>query len=239
MAKGNTPVQASPLLGSIKRTFAVLNNCMQWRVAQSDKNVTRFIWEFEYTAARTIFPVYKRDIPMKTKVCIVEDNPDIRNSLEEWVISSPSFASAGVFSNAEVALIEIPRRKPDVVLMDIRLPGQSGIACTAKLREIMPSLQVIVLTVYRDRNLLYDALKAGASGYLLKRSTPEEVSRAITEVCSGGAPMTPEIARMLVDTFQNPASTTQFDNVGKGSEAQGDLSEREMQVLSFVSRGLS
>jgi DNA-binding NarL/FixJ family response regulator len=176
---------------------------------------------------------------MKTKICIVEDNPDIRNSLEEWVSSSPNFTCAGVFSNAETALIEIPRRKPDVVLMDIRLPGQSGIACTAKLREIMPGIQVIVLTVYRDRNLLYEALKAGASGYLLKRSTPEEVSRAITEVCSGGAPMTPEIARMLVETFQKPVPTAKIGGGGKDLESQGNLSEREMQVLSLVSRGLA
>lgn len=176
---------------------------------------------------------------MKTKICIVEDNLDIRNSLKEWLDSSDDFACVGVFSNAETALIEIPRHKPDVVLMDIRLPGQSGIACTAKLRQILPSLQVIVITVYRDRNLLYEALKAGASGYLLKRSTPEEISQAIREVCSGGAPMTREIARMLVDTFRKPVPGAQIDKGGKDSESHVDLSERESQVLAFVARGLT
>lgn len=176
---------------------------------------------------------------MKARVCIVEDNPDIRSSLEEWLISSPDFTCVGVFSNAETALVEIPRHKPDVVLMDIQLPGQSGIACTAKLRQTLPSLQVIVITVYRDRNLVYEALKAGASGYLLKRSTPEEISRAITEVCSGGAPMTPEIARMLVETFQKPGPSAPLGDGGKAPESQADLSDREMQVLSLVSRGLS
>jgi DNA-binding NarL/FixJ family response regulator len=114
--------------------------------------------------------------------------------------------------------------------MDIRLPGKSGIVCTARLKEQLPELLIIVVTVYRDRGLLFQALKAGASGYLLKRSTPEEVLHAIAEVRSGGAPMTREIARMVVETFRSN------DSVETQSE---ELSEREMEILSLVAKGMA
>jgi DNA-binding NarL/FixJ family response regulator len=172
---------------------------------------------------------------MKTKIGIVEDDPDIRKSLAEWINSSPDCICVCACPSAEIALIEVPRCRPAVVLMDIRLPGESGIACTAKLRDILPRLLVIVLTVYRDRDLLFQALKAGACGYLLKRSTPEEVLSAIAEVCSGGAPMTSEIARMLVETFRKPA---QIKEASTESES-ANLSEREMEILSQVSKGLA
>ena len=166
---------------------------------------------------------------MMTKVAIVEDNPDIRRSLTEWINSAPDHECVCACGDAETALVEVPRMCPDVVLMDIQLPGESGITCMARLREVMPKLLFIVVTVYRDRDLLSQALKAGACGYLLKRSTPEEVLDAIAEVRSGGAPMTREIARMVVETFRKPpleetSSTT--------------LSEREMEILSAVSTGL-
>jgi DNA-binding NarL/FixJ family response regulator len=171
---------------------------------------------------------FQRQLIM-TKIAIVEDNPDIRLSLTEWINSAPNYQCVCACPNAEVALIEVPRLRPDVVLMDIRLPGESGIACTARLKNLLPDLLVIVVTVYRDRDLLFQALKAGASGYLLKRSTPEEVLGAIAEVCSGGAPMTREIARMVVETFRNPAAPEGFPM---------ELSEREMEILSLVSKGL-
>jgi DNA-binding NarL/FixJ family response regulator len=133
-------------------------------------------------------------------------------------------------ANAESALVEIPRLRPDVVLMDIRLPGKSGIVCTARLKEQLPDLLIIVITVYRDRDLLFQALKAGASGYLLKRSTPEEVLHAIAEVRSGGAPMTREIARMVVETFRAD------DSVKTESE---ELSKRELEILSLVAKGMA
>jgi DNA-binding NarL/FixJ family response regulator len=112
--------------------------------------------------------------------------------------------------------------------MDIQLPGESGIICTARLKNMMPNLQVVVVTVYRDRDLLFQALKAGASGYLLKRSTPEELLRAIAEVRSGGAPMTGEIARMVVETFQKPTG-----------EPLVELSSREMEILDLVAKGFT
>lgn len=165
-----------------------------------------------------------------TRVAIVEDNPDIRHSLAEWINSAPDHQCVCACANAEAALVEIPRLRPDVVLMDIRLPGESGIACTARLKSLLPDLLVIVVTVYRERALLFQALKAGASGYLLKRSTPDEVLRAITEVRSGGAPMTREIARMLVETFRSP---------GTEAAPASELSEREMEILTLVSKGLA
>jgi DNA-binding NarL/FixJ family response regulator len=112
--------------------------------------------------------------------------------------------------------------------MDIRLPGESGIACTARLKSLMPTLQVVVVTVYRDRDLLFQALRAGASGYLLKRSTPEAVIQAISEVRTGGAPMTGEIARMVVETFRKPAM-----------EPLVELSQREREILALVAQGLT
>jgi len=114
--------------------------------------------------------------------------------------------------------------------MDIHLPGDSGIACTSRLKQIMPEIQVIVVTVYRDRDLLFQALKAGASGYLLKRSSPEEILRAIAEVRSGGAPMTGEIARMVVETFQKPAAEL---------SPSAELSSREVEILNLVAKGLT
>lgn len=165
-----------------------------------------------------------------TTVAIVEDNPNIRRSLQEWVDSAPDHRCVCACGDTKSALKEVPKFKPDVVLMDIHLPGGSGIACTARLKSIMPALQVIVVTVYRDRDLLFQALKAGACGYLLKRSSPEEILRAIAEVRSGGAPMTGEIARMVVETFQNPAAEPQ---------PTAELSQREMELLALVAKGLT
>ena len=170
-----------------------------------------------------------KNIPMMTKVAIVEDNPGIRRSLCEWVDSAPGYSCVCACADAEEALIEIPRAQPDVVLMDIQLPGESGIACTARLKNLMPALQVIVVTVYRDRDLLFQALKAGACGYLLKRSTPTELLSAIAEVRSGGAPMTGEIARMVVETFHK--QTVEPSHAEK-------LSARELEILALVSNGL-
>jgi DNA-binding NarL/FixJ family response regulator len=164
-----------------------------------------------------------------TTVAIVEDNPNIRQSLKEWVDAAAGHRCVCTCNDAETALREIPRLKPDVVLMDIQLPGESGIACTARLKSIMPDLQIVVVTVYRDRDLLFQALKAGASGYLLKRSTPEDLLRAIAEVRTGGAPMTGEIARMVVETFQRPPLESNPPN----------LSAREMEILELVSKGMT
>jgi DNA-binding NarL/FixJ family response regulator len=143
-----------------------------------------------------------------TSIAIVEDNPVMRKTFRRWVDAGPDFRCVFACATAEEAVAEIPRLKPDVVLMDIHLPGESGIACTARLKDELPGVQVIMLTVYRNQELIFQALQAGACGYLLKRSSPEELLKAIAEVRSGGAPMTSEIARMVVEAFQKSRRTS-------------------------------
>ena len=163
-------------------------------------------------------------------VAIVEDNPVIRKTFRQWINAAPGFQCVAACANAEEALAEIPGLKPDVVLMDVHLPGESGIACTARLKEALPAVQVIIVTVYRNHELIIQALQAGACGYLLKRSSPDELLKAISEVLSGGAPMTGEIARMLVEAFQKkPASSAPGDG----------LTQREAEILALLSEGLS
>jgi DNA-binding NarL/FixJ family response regulator len=163
-------------------------------------------------------------------VAIVEDNAVMRKTFRQWINAAPGFQCICACASAEEALADIPKLKPDVVLMDVHLPGESGIACTARLKEMLPSVQVIIVTVYRNHELIIQALQAGACGYLLKRSSPEELLKAISEVRSGGAPMTGEIARMLVEVFQKkPASPVSGDG----------LTPREAEILAFLSEGLS
>jgi DNA-binding NarL/FixJ family response regulator len=167
---------------------------------------------------------------LMTRVAIVEDNATFRHYLAQLLDRTPEHQCVCACATAETALVEIPRHRPDVVLMDIHLPGESGIACTARLRERAPEVQVIMLTVYKDIKMIFQALKAGACGYVLKRSDEKEVLEAIAEVRAGGAPMTSEIARMVVRSFlEPPAAATQTDT----------LSAREMEILSQVAQGLS
>jgi DNA-binding NarL/FixJ family response regulator len=165
-----------------------------------------------------------------TKIAIVEDNATFRQYLAQLINRTPEHRCVCACATAETALTEIPRHQPDVVLMDIHLPGESGIACTARLREKAPKAQVIMLTVYKDIKMIFQALKAGACGYVLKRSDEKEVLHAIAEVRAGGAPMTSEIARMVVRSFlESPASASETDQ----------LSAREMEILAQVAEGLS
>jgi DNA-binding NarL/FixJ family response regulator len=163
-------------------------------------------------------------------VAIVEDNETVRQTLQELIDATPRLRCVGTYATAKEAMGEIPRVHPEVVLMDIHLPGESGIICTAKLKARLPDLQVIILTVYKDIELIFQALKAGASGYLLKRAPTEEVLRAIAEVRSGGAPMTSEIARLVVQSFQSSANS--------GMDEQG-LSPRELEILALLSEGIT
>jgi DNA-binding NarL/FixJ family response regulator len=163
-------------------------------------------------------------------VAIVEDNAVMRETFRKWIDAAPGFRCVFACATAEEALAEIPRLRPDVVLMDIHLPGASGIACTAQLKEKLPDVQVIIVTVYRNHELIFQALQAGACGYLLKRSGPEELLKAIAEVQTGGAPMTSEIARMLVEAFQKkPSSSVSSDG----------LTQRESEILGLLAEGLS
>lgn len=167
-----------------------------------------------------------------TKVAIVEDNATLRKYLSEVIGNTPGLKFVCACSSAEEAVVQIPQHKPNVVLMDIHLPGESGIACTARLRAKMPDLQIIMLTVYKDIKMIFQALKAGACGYVLKRSDEKEILEAIAEVRAGGAPMTSEIARMVVRSFMEPAKT--ISDEGEGTE---QLSAREMEILALVAEG--
>jgi DNA-binding NarL/FixJ family response regulator len=164
-----------------------------------------------------------------TKIAIVEDNPTVRQTLCEWINSASDCRCVCACATGKAAVAEIPGHQPDVVLMDINLPGESGITCTARLKQILPKLQIVMLTVYKDHDLILQALKAGASGYLLKRSGRQDILKAIGEVRTGGAPMTGEIARMLVETFQKPPADEQTEG----------LTARELEILTLLAKGLS
>ena len=163
------------------------------------------------------------------RIGIVEDNRGLREGLLEMIASDPGMECVCNYSNAEDAIKNLARHTPDVVLMDIHLPCRSGIECTRRLKDQCPGLQVLILTVYEDSESIFDALKAGASGYLLKRSSPAEILSAIADVAVGGAPMSSQIARQVISSFQAPVATL---------EPEGEpLSERESEVLSYITKG--
>jgi len=163
-------------------------------------------------------------------VGIVEDNRGLRESLSQMVNSAPGFRCVCVCSTAEEGLLEIPAAQPDVVLMDIHLPVRSGIECTRRLKDLCPTVQVLILTVYEDNENILNALKAGASGYLLKRASPAEILASISDVKEGGAPMSSQIARKVVASFREPTRTARLED-------QQALTERENEVLGYLTKG--
>lgn len=167
---------------------------------------------------------------MMTTVALVEDNDTMRQTLRELIDTAPGHRCVCACATAKEALAEIPRQRPQVVLMDIHLAQDSGIACTASLTEKLPGMHVIMLTVYKDITTIFQALKAGACGYLLKRSKQKDILDAIAEVRTGGAPMTSEIARLVVRSFQTPQTTAPMTD---------GLSTRETEILALISEGLS
>lgn len=169
-----------------------------------------------------------------TRIAIVEDNPGLGESLRAIVESTPGCRCAAVWRSGEEALQELPASKPDVVLMDIHLSGISGIETTARLKKQFPELLVMMVTVYRDHDKIFEALKAGASGYLLKRSSPADVRQAIQDLRNGGAPMTAEIARRVVEAFHKPAQSE-----GKAVVEGTQLTKRETEILDLLSNGLA
>src|SRR5579859_7999168 len=163
------------------------------------------------------------------KVGIVEDNKTVREGFDTLLSRTPGFQCVCACGTVADALKKIPKAQPDVVLMDIQLPDATGVECTAKLKEMLPAVQIVIVTVYEDSERIFQALRAGACGYLLKRSTPENVIAAVREAREGGVPMTPEIARKVIGQFRQQVTTeTQME----------DLSNRERQVLELVMHGL-
>ena len=165
---------------------------------------------------------------MSISVSIVEDDAQVRASLVKLIDSSPGFRCVSNHASAENALLEIPKVKSQVVLMDINLPGINGVECVRRLKPQLPATQIIMLTVYQNTEHIFNALAAGATGYLLKQTPPAELLAAIREVHVGGSPMSSHIARKIVQSFQQSASAS--------AEAQS-LSPREAEVLDLLAKG--
>src|ERR1700722_13820550 len=139
------------------------------------------------------------------KIAIVDDDEEIRTSLAALIRRAPDLRLMGDYADAETALKEIPRRPPNVVLMDINLPGMNGVECVRQLKATLPGVQFLMLTVYEDSDSLFNSFKAGARGYLLKRTASVRLLEAIRDVHAGGSPMTPHLARRVVEYLSKPA----------------------------------
>ncbi len=164
---------------------------------------------------------------MTITVAIVEDDTGIRDALVRVLGRSKDFSCLGCFASAEEALGELPGLKPDVVLMDINLPGMNGVECVRRWKAQQPSSLIVMLTVYEDAEQIFESLAAGASGYLLKRTPPKELLEAIRDVHSGGAPMSSQIARKVVHSFRAAAPAGET----------GTLSPREQEILGWLAQG--
>ena len=161
-------------------------------------------------------------------VSLVEDDAKLRETLVRYLAGQPGFRCLHSYSNAETALADIPQHPPDVLLMDINLPGMSGIECVSRLRKVTPSLKIMMLTVFEESEQVFKALSAGAFGYLVKSNRPAKILEAIREVHGGGSPMSGHIARKVVQSFQARTSAPSETDT---------LTARELQVLQGLSQG--
>ena len=166
---------------------------------------------------------------MKIKVSVVEDQDPLRQTMARVLNRAEGFTCPSTFASAEDALEGLPKDPPDVVLMDINLPGMNGVECVRQLKQKLPKLQIMMLTVYEDTENIFNALAAGATGYMLKRTPRAELLDAIREVHRGGSPMTTHIARLVVQSFQKPTPPTSVTE---------SLSQREQEVLDGLAQGL-
>ncbi len=165
---------------------------------------------------------------MSISVSIVEDDNGVRTTLARLIDSSPGFRCLSQHPSAEAALQDLPKANPEVVLMDINLPGLNGVECVRRLKPLLPNTQIIMLTVYQNAEHIFKALEAGATGYLLKQTPPAELLAGIRDVRNGGSPMSSHIARKIVQSFQKPVPTAR-DNE--------HLSPREAEVLDLLAKG--
>jgi len=165
---------------------------------------------------------------MAITVSIVEDNEQLRATLARVINRADGFRCLSQYGDAEAALEGLPKDAPEVVLMDINLPGMNGVECVRRLKQSAPATLVLMLTVYEDTENIFNALAAGAAGYLLKRTKSAELLEAIREVHRGGSPMTTHIARKVTQSFQR---------AGLSSQPTENLSEREQEVLDCLSQG--
>ncbi len=175
---------------------------------------------------------------METTVCIVDDNKDIRAALEQIITMSEGYKLLAGIENAEDALELLPLLKPEVVLMDINLgEGENGIDCVRKLKVDHPEMLFMMCTVYEDDEKIFEALQAGASGYILKKTTPQKLVEAIQELREGGAPMSSQIARKVVAAFQNFKQPV-TEPVPVKNASLNVLSNREKEILEHLAKGL-
>jgi len=161
-------------------------------------------------------------------VCIVEDNKDIRQALEQIIMMTDGYRFAGSFTSGELAIVGIPKIRPNVVLMDINLGGMSGIECVRQLKPRIPEILYMICTVYEEDEKIFEALEAGASGYILKKTAPGKLLEAIKELYEGGAPMSSQIARKVVAAFQSKSLSSPLDV----------LSRREKEILELIAKGM-
>jgi DNA-binding NarL/FixJ family response regulator len=167
---------------------------------------------------------------MPVNVSIVEDDPGTREMLGALIAREPDMACLHTYATAEDAVAGVPHQPPDVLLVDINLPGKSGIECVSELKSALPDLQMLIVTTYDDSDNIFQALRAGATGYLLKRAPAAEIIAAIRDVHAGGSPMTASIARKVVAFFHKVPQ--------KKTSGAGQLTEREEQILALLSQGL-
>ena len=166
---------------------------------------------------------------MSISLAIVEDLDEVRDGLKNFISLSQDFKILDTFKTAEEALYDIPKLKPDIVIMDISLPGMNGIECIRQLKDKSPNTQFMMFTVYENDEKVFEALKAGASGYLLKNTGLLQLIESLKELYNGGSPMSANIARKLVTVFRNKETNT---------EALAVLSTRENEILQLLSKGL-
>jgi DNA-binding NarL/FixJ family response regulator len=171
-------------------------------------------------------PSHRQSSPISA--VIIEDDTSIREILKSWIQQVEGFSCAGVFPDVESALTPVPQMKPNVAIVDINLPGLSGIECVRKLKPVLPETQFVMLTVYDDSTHVFDALSAGATGYLLKCTPREELIAALREVNAGGSPMSSNIARKVVQSLHQPKPKI---------KPSDELSKRENEVLVLLAQG--
>jgi len=175
-------------------------------------------------------------MPNAIRVAIVEDDADLRDNLRNIVSSAGELCCVGTFASAEEAWSLLPAARPSVILMDINLPKESGIACVARLSFELPDAHFLMLTVYDDAEAIFDSLAVGASGYLRKPMDPEELLDAIRDVHRGGAPMSSSIARRVIQAFRKPHSEHLQEPSGRTSVLE-KISPREREILELLAKG--
>ncbi len=173
------------------------------------------------------------------KVIVVEDNDTIREGLKILIDGTPGYCCVSTYSKCETMLKNIEKQNPDVLLMDIGLPGMNGIEGIKETKKIIPELTILVLTVYEENDLIFDALCAGASGYLVKKTPPSKLLEAIQEAYEGGAPMSSHIARKVIDFFSRRDGLLQQKKQASPSSEQYILTPREKEILSGLVEGNS